>query len=199
MALRNVARGRTSTVTSTAAGYPALHLTDGDVTTFWRSDPGVAGEQRVVVDLGGERTFSRIRIVWGDAPAPADAYRIHTSSDGSAWTLRNVVSGDVGETETLSYDDELIARYVRLTAQQGAGESFEIRELRVLSRHAAPPAPTLSATGELDGSSLDGARVTLTLAHAAFESAVTASHVRVSGPPGLGVTSVASRATAIRN
>ena len=190
MALRNVARGRISTATSTAAGYPALHLTDGDLATSWRSDPGAAGEQRVVVDLGGERTFSRIRIVWGDAPAPADTYRIHTSSDGSAWTRRNVVSGGVGETETLSYDDELIARYVRLTAQQNAGESFEIRELRVQSRHAAPAAPTLSARGELDGLSLDGARVTLTLAHVAFESAVMASHVGVRGPPGIGATSV---------
>ncbi|GAA2092925.1 beta-1,3-glucanase family protein [Actinomadura alba] len=108
--------GRPATASSTeGAGLAAGNVVDGNAGTRWSS--AFADPQWVSVDLGSARTVSRVRLRW--EAAYARAYRIETSTNGTAWsTVHSTAAGD-GGTDDVTFP-AVAARHVRVYGTQRA-------------------------------------------------------------------------------
>ncbi len=110
----NLAIGRTTSSSSDAGPeYAARYAADGSPSTRWSSGRTKASTQWWSVDLGSQRTVSRVVVNWAADYAPS--YLIQTSSDGLTWdTARNVsISGAREESSSFT---SRAARYVRVLA-----------------------------------------------------------------------------------
>jgi len=70
-----------ATSTSDASFKGARNAVDNDEASFWSSSDGK--NQEFVVDFGGVRKLSSVDIAW---EAPAQAFSVQVSADGSSWT-----------------------------------------------------------------------------------------------------------------
>ena len=82
------------------------------------------------MDLGSQRTFSTVQLVW--EAAFAKGYKVQTSNDGTTWTtLTEVTTGD-GNVDTVNVNGN--ARYVRLQGvTRGTAYGYSLYELGVYS------------------------------------------------------------------
>ncbi|WP_418961059.1 glycosyl hydrolase family 8 [Streptomyces tritici] len=105
-----VSTGRPATASSVeGSGFGAALAVDANTSTRWASAEGV-DPQWVRIDLGSNHTISRVKLNW--EAAYGKAYRIQTSTDGTAWTdVYTTTSGD-GAIDDLTVSGT--GRYVRM-------------------------------------------------------------------------------------
>jgi chitosanase len=100
------------------------------------------GSQWLRVDLGGDRTVHRVRLMWEKAYAAS--YRVQVSRDGAAWTDVYATRSGNGGTDDLKRLNRT-GRYVRVLAtQRGPAAGYALREVRVYGR--GPVAPRTRVT-----------------------------------------------------
>lgn len=110
---------------------PATHAIDGDVNTFWHtqwSGSTAPLPHYIAINLGATYNVTKLRYVprQNSTNGRINAYQVHTSIDGSTWTL--VASGNF--TNTATAQDVILsrpahARYVKLTAtSELSGQAF---------------------------------------------------------------------------
>lgn len=126
---------------ATATSGNAAAAIDGNTTSRWESEHGV-DPQFWTLDLGQERVFSRIQILWEGAYAKT--YTLATSLNGEDWADLMTVGPRTlaadARTETLNFD-ETTARYIRFNGTERAtAYGYSFYEFRVL----LPGAPVLT-------------------------------------------------------
>ncbi len=132
--LANAALHRPVTVSSVlTANFPGTAAVDGDTTSAWSSltnDP-----QWLMVDLGGVRDLSRVRLQWNTNYARA--YALQASLDGTNWTsLYSTTSGGGGTEDVLVSGT---GRYVRMYGTQSAGAAgYSLLEFEVYAPAQRP-------------------------------------------------------------
>jgi hypothetical protein len=128
------ALGRAATSSSVEAStLSAPMAVDGDSGTRWSS--AFADGEWWQVDLGADRTISRVRLNWEGAYAAV--YQILTSTDGTNFTVAADVEGTGAGWHDVDFDARS-ARYVRVlavTRATGWGSSFWDAQV------FGPPAP----------------------------------------------------------
>lgn len=139
---------------ATATSGNAAAAIDGNATSRWESEHGV-DPQVWTLNLGQERIFSRIQIVW--EAAYAKTYTLASSLNGEDWTdLMTVGPRSLAEsarTETLNFA-ETTARYIRFTGTERAtAYGYSFYEFRVLLP-GAPVLTTVTLTSESEICSL---------------------------------------------
>ncbi|MDP9846313.1 glycosyl hydrolase family 8 [Streptosporangium lutulentum] len=120
----------------------AANAFDGDASTRWASmeahDP-----EWIRVDLGRSATISRVKLTW--EAAYGRAYRIQTSSDGSAWTDVYSTTAGNGATDDLTLSGA--GRYVRLYGTaRGTAYGYSLYEMEVYGA-GGPTTPPTPPTG----------------------------------------------------
>jgi uncharacterized protein len=111
-----LSRGRPATASSTEnASYPAASAVDGNTGTRWSS--AFSDPQWIAVDLGANKSVSRVLLNW--EAAYGRAYRIEVSTDNSTWNAVNTQSASDGGTDDISFT-ATTARYVRVYGTQRA-------------------------------------------------------------------------------
>ncbi len=139
------------------ADVPAAGAFDGNAGTRWSSQ--FSDPQWIRVDLGATATISQVVLQWEGAYGKA--YRIETSTDGTAWTPIHTTATGAGGTETLTVTGS--GRYVRLVGtQRGTGYGYSLYEFKVYGTTAAPGdcGTTNAAQGRTaTASSVEGADV----------------------------------------
>ncbi|GAA3801145.1 lectin [Sphaerisporangium flaviroseum] len=120
--------GRPVTASSTEnAGTAAANAVDGNTTTRWSStftDP-----QWISVDLGANRSITRVKLTW--EAAYGRAYRIETSTNGTTWTPAYTTTTSDGGTDDLTITPTT-ARHVRMYGTQRAtGYGYSLWEMEV--------------------------------------------------------------------
>lgn len=99
---------------------------DGDPETAWYADFAAATQPQLTLDLGKQREFGGLKLVWKQGEFASD-YLLQLSDDGTRWRdVRTVVSGDGGNDYLALPESE--ARYLRLSVAAGPGKSFGLAE-----------------------------------------------------------------------
>ena len=119
-----------ATATSSLPGYDVQRMVEGK--GEWRSDPGVAGEPSVNVDLGVTREFGGLLLHWLPG-MHASRYDVEFSDDGVQWRRAAHVEDGNGGDDALFLPDAQ-ARYLRLRLSGGPGQAFGLSRLEVKDR-----------------------------------------------------------------
>src|ERR1041384_5810151 len=98
-----------SSIQQNSATYDPGHVTDGDLSTRWASDPGI-DPQWIYVDLTNTANIDRVVINWWSNYAVA--YQIQVSNDATNWT--SVYSTSTGDGATDDIALTASGRYVRM-------------------------------------------------------------------------------------
>ncbi len=111
-----LSQGRPTTASSVEPGssHNAANAVDGNGATRWGS--AYADPQWITVDLGTNRSISRVRLTW--EAAFARAYQIQFSTNNTSWT--NVYSTTTGDGGVDDVSVSGTARYVRINCTQRA-------------------------------------------------------------------------------
>ncbi|MDO5396348.1 MAG: discoidin domain-containing protein [bacterium] len=133
----NLAVGAAVSASSSESGYDAQKLTDGDLSSRWvsRYDTSSMSEsekndQWVVIDLGEEKTFRTMYLVWESAYGKV--YDISVSSDGENYTQVYTESNGTSGTKRYVLDETVNARYVKLKLnQRGTGWGYSLYEVMI--------------------------------------------------------------------
>lgn len=155
-------RGKPTTASSFDPGYDPARATDGDPATRWavaRSERGRA-DSWLAVDLGSATTITDVRLRW--ETAAAGAYRIETSTDGTAWTaVASYPRPDLSTPGWLDVDGRagFVARSAAPITVQGdtivlpAGivEGYVRADLRAIAASTAPECPPSVLASTADG------------------------------------------------
>ena len=120
----NLALNKTAIATSATANHPASNAVDGDPTTRWES--ASSDPQTLQIDLGEDKTFRSIVIVWETACSKDFSITAH-ASDGATFTdgyldngaeiysvTYNTTSGKKRYTQIIKLNAATVARYVKL-------------------------------------------------------------------------------------
>ncbi|MET8149762.1 glycosyl hydrolase [Actinoplanes sp. NPDC049668] len=136
-----LSQGRTATASSVEAGYPAELAVDGNASTRWSS--AFADPQHLQVDLGAAQALGRAELSW--EAAYAKAYRIETSTNGTAWTTAATVTAGTGGNVTHAISGT--ARYVRMSGtERGTPYGYSLFEFKVFGCAGATTPPTTAPT-----------------------------------------------------
>jgi hypothetical protein len=123
----DVALNQPASAFSAAAGNLASAANDGNTTTRWAATDGTV-PQWWLVDLGANKTLSRVDINWYDNSTRYNQYIIETSTNGTTFTT--VVNKSTNTTDGPTSDSfTATARYVRVTVSKtssGFVSAFEI-------------------------------------------------------------------------
>lgn len=125
----NIAKGQPATASSFDqynGNWSPGQAVDGDYTTRWAS--AWTDNEWIQVDLGSQKAFKTIQLVW--EAAYAKDYKIQTSNDGTTWTtLTEITNGD-GDVDTVNVNGN--ARYVRIQGvTRGTAYGYSLYELGV--------------------------------------------------------------------
>jgi hypothetical protein len=123
----NVGLNQTATASTFQTGYPASYANDGSTSTRWTASSGSV-PQWWEVDLGSNKTLSRVDINWYSNASRYSQYVIETSTDNVNWTTVVNKSGNttVGAT---SDGFTATARYVQVNVSavsSGYVSAYEI-------------------------------------------------------------------------
>lgn len=123
-----------SAAANTEYGSQADKATDGNNSTYWRSQNSDA--QWIAVDLGEMKTIDQVRLTWAVdrfADSYAKAYAIQVSADGHAWSDVFSTSDGHGGIETESFSP-VSARWVRLfCTQRATNENYKLVSFEVFA------------------------------------------------------------------
>lgn len=131
----------TGAVASAKSGNDASNGNDGNTgSRWWSATDGLTdaekNDQWWQVNLGQERIFNTVQIVWEGAWGKS--FDIQVSNDGSAWTTvkeirdQNIAAGPFPYTQTLDFDKQT-AQYVRFQGiARGTVYAYSFWEFRVL-------------------------------------------------------------------
>ncbi|NTS66753.1 discoidin domain-containing protein [Sphingomonas sp. HHU CXW] len=108
-----------------------------------RRDTAADLARPLVIDLGAVREIGGLTLHWGKRYATR--YHVDTSDDRRVWhTIRGVDQGDGGDDPLPLPGTE--TRYLRLTADKGAGSKVELAEVEVMPRAwSVTPNATIAA------------------------------------------------------
>lgn len=109
-------------------GAGAALAVDGRRDTAWRAPAG-AGPQELRLDLGYQREFGGLTLVWQPG-AHASDYDVALSRDQKQWTTLRRVRGGNGGLDALRLP-EAEARYLRLSAKRGPAPHFALAEAQI--------------------------------------------------------------------
>jgi len=116
-----------SSVTKDGVTYPAKDAVDGKLSTRWSSE--FSDPQWIAVDLGGEETISRVRLVW--EAAYGKAYTIDVSSDGKTWKQVYKTDEGDGQTDEIKFTPTAV-RHVRMSGTaRGTQFGYSLWEFQV--------------------------------------------------------------------
>jgi hypothetical protein len=126
----NLAKGKTAYPSSTESStYSAAKVTDGSLTSSWRSLAGT-DKQWIYVDLGQRYSISRVRLTWDAAFAAEYTIQVHVS--GNTWqTIYKTTTGDgyVDDIRGLS----TVGRMVRVFATKRGStlRNYSLKEFEI--------------------------------------------------------------------
>jgi alpha-L-fucosidase len=132
---KSVARGKTATADSSAAGNPAADAVDGTTTSEWCAADGATGHWWSV-DLGSALDLVGTQITW-ETPGPYYSFVIDASLDGTTWTT--VVDGRANTRISQTQVDQFSAqaRYLRVTVTGvPSGSAACIEDFRAFASEA---------------------------------------------------------------
>jgi hypothetical protein len=115
--VRELAKGKSVTVSTQQAANAAAQGNDGDTTTRWAAN-GPSFPQWWRVDLGANHQLVQVSIRF-EHPERAYYYSIETSTDDALYTQRIIANG-TGVTQDLTLPANVTARYVRITVTNGS-------------------------------------------------------------------------------
>jgi F5/8 type C domain-containing protein len=101
---------------STRPGHPPEYALDGRADTSWRS-AATSGAHRLEIDFGEEREYGGLVVRWDPAARPR-AFRVETSSDGTAWTTRHTAEAEDVE-RSFVYLPGATSRFLALVVDAG--------------------------------------------------------------------------------
>jgi hypothetical protein len=101
---------------------------DGDPGTSWRSAPA-AGTHRLEIDFQEEREYGGLVVHWHPGAAPR-AFRVDTSTDGSAWTTVHAAEA-AGVERSYIYLPGTASRFVRLDLEAASADGCGIADFAV--------------------------------------------------------------------
>ncbi|MEK0312607.1 discoidin domain-containing protein [Cohnella sp. 56] len=124
----NLAQGKSVSVSSTEdATKAAAYAVDGNTSTRWSST--YADQQYITVDLGQQRTVSKVVLRW--EAAYARQFQVQTSTDNSSWTTVYSNYSGTGGTSTITFP-QTTARYVKVyLIQRATAYGFSLYEFEV--------------------------------------------------------------------
>ena len=133
----NLALNKTAIATSATENHPASNAVDGDPATRWES--ALSDPQTLQIDLGEDKTFRSIVIVWETACSKDFTITAH-ASEGATFSdgyldngteifnfTGNTTSGKKRYTQIIKFDAATTARYVKLHSRE-----FRLRHLFAL-------------------------------------------------------------------
>lgn len=101
---------------------------DGDATTIWRSGPRQETTW-LALDFLEKREYGGLILDW-EPGRFASRYEVQISEDGKDWArVRSVAAGNGGRDYLFLPETE--SRYLRLELEEGAGDSYAIREVAI--------------------------------------------------------------------
>lgn len=119
-----------ASATSTVGGTDASAAIDDDASTRWSSGRAQQVGDRIHVDLGRPRVFSRVDVDAGDNLGDfARGWSVESSLDGRRW--RTLDSGAGTGQLTVADGRPTVGRYVRVTATAASGSWWSVADLRV--------------------------------------------------------------------
>jgi hypothetical protein len=127
---------------------PAENVIDESMSTRWESD--YSDPQWLMLDMGGEISFSTVELYW--EAAYGKSYDIDISDDGETWTTVYSETNGSGGVEVIDLSGNS-GRYIRMYGlERGSGYGYSLFEFKV-SRdptpapvNPTPPAPVFDAT-----------------------------------------------------
>lgn len=136
----NVALGAAITpITNTVQGNPSW-VTDGEFGGVWYSYQGGGYNTcSFTVDLGAQYTISNIQI----GQSQVYGYELHSSEDGTNWTLRSKVDYGTNVYNQIGIDagGAYQARYFRYSAYANWNQYVGVSEFQVFSGGGGAPRP----------------------------------------------------------
>ena len=114
-----------------------------EIYSYWQGDHG---DSSLTVDLGQVRTISRVDLQWRKDGVGRDL-KIMTSMDGKTWTEAKVVSGNTAARQTVTLDQAVEARFVKMQGNQ-AGGVYKLQEMLVYEQVDKAELNTLLAQAE---------------------------------------------------
>ena len=166
--------------------YQAGYATDGDYSTFWQSEE--RNNQWLRVDLGEEKTVTRVVLVWQNPYARE--YKVQVSANGSDWTdVHEEKAGNGGRDEI---NINASGRYFRMLGVRLANREgeFALTEFEMYGPSGPPnklPVFVVSDLVSADGN--EGQPYTGSIAGSATDAdGDTIVYSKVSGPDWLVVT-----------
>src|SRR5215467_3859466 len=158
--------GASVAVIDTTAGA-AANITDGNTSTFWRSQSDTNNTATFFyIDLGGATSIGAFSIYQDStiSGAMANQYKVEFSNNLSTWTLAytspNNLSGAVTERATILLTTPGTARYWRFSCMLGGGNDWVVFDCRLyrldttpnyLAVNEAQPDLTFSVSGNTVG------------------------------------------------
>lgn len=127
---RNLAKGRKAYPSSTLSStYSAAKVTDGTLTTHWRSVAGT-DKQWIYVDLGQRYSISRVRLTWDAAFASDYTIQVHVS--GNTWkTIHTTTAGNgnIDDIRGLSTAGRLVRVFA--TKRGSSYRNYSLKEFEI--------------------------------------------------------------------
>jgi parallel beta-helix repeat protein len=153
----NIALGATVTASSSASGYPASDVNDGNTSTYWESTDGAAYPQTLTTNLGQSYALGSTTLTL--PPATAWSTRTETlsvlgSTNGTSWTTLVPSAGytfnpATGNTVTIPLPSGTNDQYLELSFTANTGWSAaQISEFEIFpgTGGGSGPSATLSAS-----------------------------------------------------
>lgn len=147
----NLALGRAIKASSSQAGFPPENAIDGNMATWWASNPGrdprypARNPQWIYIDLGSPQQIQSVKIHW-NAQHHARTYELYVWRDECrGWCFgggTNVGDGDVDEwTAARKFETQYIM--LNLLNPYLMGQDYEIKEWEIYG--VAPGAPAANS------------------------------------------------------
>ena len=147
-----ISQGRPATASSAEGdGLAAPFAVDGNPGTRWSSQ--FSDPQWIQVDLGQTAAIDQVVLSW--EAAYATAFRVETSTDGTAWTQIYATTAGTGGTQTLTVNGS--GRYVRVYGTARAtGWGYSLWEFQVFGTAGQPTGTPISEFKNVTASSWEG-------------------------------------------
>jgi parallel beta-helix repeat protein len=178
--ITNIALGATVTASSSASGFPASDVNDGNTSTYWESTDGAAYPQTLTTNLGQSYALGSTTLTL--PPATAWSTRTETlsvlgSTNGTSWTTLVPSAGytfnpSTGNSVSITLPSGTKDQYLELSFTANTGWSAaQISEFEIFPGTGGGTSPTAT---------LSASPTSLTFASQALNTSSSAQSVTVS-------------------